>query len=307
MGKTRIGIVGLGNIADKVYLPLLCAHDAVEVIGLVSRTESTVRNACERFRVQSGFTELEKLLALAPDAVFIHSPTETHYELVMQCLARGIHVYVDKPLSYRLEESKRMAKEAEARGVVLGVGFNRRFAPLYMEAKTWIDAGGGFDWCSAQKQRMGQQNRSAKKTYYDDLIHMLDLLLWLGGPDYRITSNEHKADEAGKMLYASGSLQFGAGTGVYSMVRNAGTDLERLELHGDGRSVEVVNLESASFYAKGSLPQNRTFGSWDTILHRRGFPGAVDHFLASLDSPEMCTIRADLVLDTHFLIEKLMP
>ncbi|MFC5651111.1 Gfo/Idh/MocA family protein [Paenibacillus solisilvae] len=307
MGKTRIGIVGLGNIASKVYLPLLSNHEEVELVGLVSRKESTVRVACEQFRVQAGFTELEKLLELEPDAVFVHSPTDTHYELVMQCLSRGIHVYVDKPLSYQLEESKRMAKEAEARGVVLGVGFNRRFAPLYVEAKAWVDAGGGFDWCSVQKHRIKQQNQGAKQTYYDDLIHMLDLLLWLGGTDYRVTANELKADDVGKMLYASGSLRFGAATGVYSMARSAGTDLEKLELHGGGRSAEVVNLETGSLYAKDSLPQNLTFGSWDTILQRRGFAGAVDHFLASLSSPETCTIRADLVLDTHFLVEKLVP
>ncbi|WP_311198830.1 hypothetical protein [Paenibacillus hexagrammi] len=155
------------------------------------------------------------------------------------------------------------------------------------------------------KHRIKQQASSAKETLYDDLIHMLDLLLWMGDGDYELQTYNQQVDGEGKLLHASGSLSFGTSTGTYSMVRLAGVDLEKLELHGSGRSVEVTNMETAIMYEKGAEPRIRAFGSWDTILYRRGFAGCVDHFLQSLDAPQSCSIRADLVLPTHELVERL--
>jgi virulence factor len=306
MAAKRIGIIGLGDIAQKVYLPLLTSNEHVEIAGIMSTTASTVDRMKAKYRLPFGTTKLEDLLRLELDAVFIHSPTETHHALVMECLDHRVAVYVDKPLSYDLRESMEMASVAERKGVVLAVGFNRRFAPLYVEAKMWLKEAGGFDWCSAVKHRMKQQNQSAGKTYYDDLIHMLDLLVWLGEDGAEIGAHAQTVDKEGKLLHASGSVSFAASAGTFSMVRLAGVDLEKLELHGSGRSAEVTNLENAVFYEKGSLPQVRSFGSWDTLLARRGFVGVADHFLQSLDTPDACTIRADRVLETHQLVEKLL-
>lgn len=92
---------------------------------------------------------------------------------------------------------------------------------------------------------------------------------------------------------------------MYSMVRDAGADLEKLELHGNGRSVEVVDMEKVTLFEKGSLPRNQSFGSWDTILERRGFSGVVRHFLNNIHTPEQCGISASAVLPSHVLAAKL--
>ena len=304
--KKRIGLIGLGNIAEKVYLPLLSQMDSVEIVGMMSTTDTTVVQVGKKYRLSGGTTQLATLLAQELDAVFVHSPTETHYEIIKKCFLQGIPVYVDKPLSYEWEQSVELASLAEKKGLLLAVGFNRRFAPLYMEAKSWVDQVGGFEWCSAQKHRTRQQSCSAKLTIYDDLIHMLDLLIWLGGTSYTREIHLQNVDEAGRLLHASGSLSFNTSVGTYSMARQSGFDLEKFELHGNGRSVEVTNLQSANFYEKGALPQSKTFGSWETTLYRRGFVGVVEHFLQCLDSPQECSIRADLVLETHQLVEKLI-
>jgi len=304
--KKRIGFIGLGSIAEKVYLPLLSQMDSVEIVGMMSTTATTVEQVGKKYRLPGGTTQLTTLLAQGLDAVFVHSPTETHYEIIKKCLLQGIPVYVDKPLSYEWEQSVELAALAEKKGLLLAVGFNRRFAPLYMEAKSWVDQVGGFEWCSAQKHRTSRQSCSATLTLYDDLIHMLDLLIWLGGPSYARGIHLQNVDEAGRLLHASGSLSFNTSVGTYSMVRQSGFNLEKFEVHGNGRSVEVTNLESANFYEKGALPQLKTFGSWETTLYRRGFVGVVEHFLQCLDSPQECSIRADLVLETHQLVEKLI-
>jgi virulence factor len=306
MDVKRIGIIGLGDIAQKVYLPHLSSNAAVHVAGIMSRSAATVEQMKAMYRIPFGTTSLKELLDLHLDAVFIHSPTETHYAVAMECLRHGVAVYVDKPLSYDWEESKELASCAERKGILLGVGFNRRFAPMYLRAKQWMNKAGGFDWCSAVKHRTKLQSHSAAKTYYDDLIHMLDLLVWLGDGEHEVISHSQQVDNEGRLLHASGSLMFGSSIGSFSMVRLAGSDVEKLELHGNGRSAEVMNLENAVFYEKGSPPQVHSFGSWDSILDRRGFTGVIDHFLQSLDSPDACRIRADMVLPSHELVERLI-
>lgn len=302
--RKRVVLVGIGGIAEKVYLPLLTGRPDAEIVGLVSRTEKRVRETASLHRIPNFSTELNDIMRWEPDAVFVHSATQSHCEIVMKCLDMGLPVYVDKPLSTDPAESRAMASKAEQKGLLLGVGFNRRFAPLYVGAKDWIKEAGGFVQAQAFKHRVSIHERPARDTVYDDLIHMLDLLLWLGNGESGPLSGGVEMDNQGRMLQAFGSLRLGIGLGSYGMVRCAGRDSERLELHGSGRTAVVEDLERAVLTEVGGPPQETGFGSWDTVLKRRGFEGVVQHFLDTLDKPERCTIRADRVLDSHALAER---
>jgi len=304
MAKKRIALIGMGSIAQKVYAPLLAWNEQVEVAGIMSRTSATVEALQRKYRFPAGTTSLNALLGWGVDAVFVHSPTETHADIVTACLQAGVAVYVDKPLSYSLQESVQMAALAEKRGLLLGVGFNRRFAPLYVEAAEWLAS--GFRLATVQKHRTRQQQLSAKQTVYDDLIHMLDLILWLAGSEGDLASSSLAADPMGRMQHASGMLTFGdASSAAFSMVRDAGADLEQLELHGHGKSVIVTNMDDIRLYEKDKSERRHGFGSWETTWERRGFVGVIAHFLAAIDHPEQCQIRADLVLPSHRLAEKI--
>lgn len=306
--RKRIALIGIGHIARKVYLPLLINRVDIEVVGIISHSEQTVRQTMDTFRLTKGSTRIEDIQAWELDAVFVHSPTATHYDIVMKCLHFGLPVYVDKPLSYEIEEARQMTSVAEQKDLLLAVGFNRRFAPLYMNAYAWLAEAGGFELCEVVKHRTRLQSVPAKETVYDDLIHMLDLLMWLGNDTYTVMAHQlrQQGNGNGPMLHASGMLSLGNGRyGSYTMARSAGIDMERLILHGGGRSAEVMNMDSAYLYEKDMLPQQQQFGSWETIWERRGFMGVVDHFLDRLSTPEQCSIRADLVLESHILADRL--
>lgn len=305
--RTRVGIIGLGGIASKVYLPLLSTHSKVEIAGVMNRSIERVENVQQAYRLNNGTTDIKELLSWELDAVFVHTATEAHFEIVMQCLEQGLAVYVDKPLSYKLRESEEMTAFAEAQGLLLGVGFNRRFAPMYQKAKEWMRAGGGYDSLTVTKHRTGIQDRPAAETIYDDLIHMLDLLYWYSDGDVELLQHWIRKTDTDRLLHASGAVKLGrTAYGRYDMVREAGADLEKIELHGRGRSVEVVNMEIARYAERGGLEQQEMFGSWDGILARRGFAGAVDHFLASIETPDDCLISASHVMESHELAEQLI-
>ena len=311
MSSKRIGVVGIGDIARKAYLPLLAVHRGVHIAGLMSRNPDTVSEVAAQYRIEGRFTRLEELLEQEVDAVFVHSATETHYDIVMRCLARGVHVYVDKPLSYDIGQSEEMAAEASRQGKLLAVGFNRRFAPMVLRAKEWISEAGGAGTILVQKNRIKLQGHSAKETLYDDAIHVIDLAAWLAGgagDGPQLSAGSVRSNDKGQLLSVFGMMR-GEDSGcvsAFSMERCSGVDAERLEWHGGGRTAIVQDLEHAVLSEPGIGGRTLTFGGWDSHLHRRGFAGIVDHVLAALDDPLRCTIRADQVLGSHWLVEALL-
>ncbi|WP_413407967.1 Gfo/Idh/MocA family protein [Paenibacillus amylolyticus] len=305
--RKRVAIIGLGDIARKVYLPLLTAHPNVEIVGIMNRSPEPVKAVQEAYRLERGTTDLKELLSWDLDAVFVHTATEAHFDIVMQCLEQGLAVYVDKPLSYTIRESEEMTAFAEAQGLLLAVGFNRRFAPMYQKAKEWMQGGKGFESLTVTKHRTGIQDRPAAETIYDDFIHMLDLMLWYSDHNVELLHQWIRKNDLDRLLHVTGTAKLGrTAYGRFDMVREAGADLEKIELHGGGRSVEVVNMDTISYMEQGSLETKETFGSWDTVLARRGFSGAVDNFLACLDLPDDCLISASHVMDSHELAEQLI-
>ncbi|MFC5651334.1 Gfo/Idh/MocA family protein [Paenibacillus solisilvae] len=321
----RIAVVGLGDIAQKAYLPVLAAHRDIDLVGIMGRHADKVQSIGEQYRISGRFTDLDRLLDEQPELVFIHTATESHYELVMRCLSRGIHVYVDKPLSYDISQSEEMAAEALRTGKLLAVGFNRRFAPMVERSRQWVEAAGGAETILVQKNRTKLQQRSAIESLYDDAIHSIDLALWLGTPgnlrmngdsdafaspglDMELAAHTLRENKEGRLLSVFGMLRSPqpGRTSVFSMERRAGTDSERVELHGHGRTAIVQDLEQAVLTDPDSGGQTLNFGGWDSHLYRRGFIGIIQHVLQSIDDPSLCTIRADLVLPGHRLVEALI-
>ena len=75
------------------------------------------------------------------DAVVIAAPARSHADLVVAAAAAGRHVFCEKPMAVTLADADRAIDAARAAGVVLQVGFNRRFAADWRAARLLLDAG----------------------------------------------------------------------------------------------------------------------------------------------------------------------
>src|SRR3954471_24620658 len=124
----RICVVGMGDIAQKPYLPALSARDDVE-LALMTRDPDRLDRLGRQYGVARRTTDLEDLLDGGIDAAFVHASTEAHAELVERLLAARIPVLVDKPLAPDLATATHLVDTAERLGISLAVGFNRRFGP----------------------------------------------------------------------------------------------------------------------------------------------------------------------------------
>src|SRR4051812_48586570 len=124
----KVGCIGLGDIAQKAYLPVLTTQAGTE-LHLQTRSPATLARVGDQFHIPAAqrHSDLDALLAQGLDAAFVHAPTTVHPEIVTRLLEAGVATYVDKPLAYELADAERLVKLAEERGVSLAVGFNRRY------------------------------------------------------------------------------------------------------------------------------------------------------------------------------------
>ena len=86
------------------------------------------------------FDDLEALIAEGVDAVTIAAPTHLHHEIALACIARKIHVLVEKPIASTVEEGREIVAAARRAGVTLMVGHVERFNPAVAAIKQAIRA-----------------------------------------------------------------------------------------------------------------------------------------------------------------------
>lgn len=295
----RIGMVGLGDIACKAYLPVVASHAEVTPL-LCTRSPERLSDLARQYRVQETFTSLDDLIAARPDAVMIHSATEAHATMARELLIQGIPVFVDKPLSYQLHETEALLEVAAARGVSLTVGFNRRHAPL-------IQPLGG---CEQLVQAHLQKNRTRwpadpRVFIYDDFIHVLDTLRYIA-PAEIADLQIHAYGKPGELAAVQVNWCSGRSRLSGSMNRVSGQSDERLEVFAEDHKWQIDNLAQGASFSCAEQPRLRlrNFSDWDTTLYKRGFVSMFAAFLAQIQAGKASDYED--ILATHQLCERVV-
>ncbi|PWI07666.1 oxidoreductase [Streptomyces sp. NWU339] len=292
----KVGCIGLGDIAQKAYLPVLATRPGVE-LHLQTRTPATLTRVADGLHLPRGqrHADLDALLAQDLDAAFVHAPTQVHPEIVTRLLEAGVPTYVDKPLAYELADSARLVSLAEKRNTSLAVGFNRRFAPGYAQC-----ADHPRELILLQKNRIGLPEEP-RTMILDDFIHVVDTLRFLvPGPIDDVTV---RARTGGGLLHHVVLQLAGDGfTALGVMNRLSGSAEEILEVSGQDSKRQVVNLAEVIDH-KGQ-PTVRRRGDWVPVARQRGIEQAVLAFLDAVG--EGRTLSARDALATHELCERVV-
>ncbi|WP_405140073.1 Gfo/Idh/MocA family oxidoreductase [Sphaerisporangium sp. NBC_01403] len=172
METTRVAMIGLGDIAEKAYLPVLGATPGIELL-LCTRNGAALDRLGEAYRVPARYTSVEQVIDAGVEAAFVHAATRAHVEIVESLLLAGVHVYVDKPIADNLADAEKLVRLAGERRRSLMVGFNRRYAPGYAGLRELPR-----DLVIMQKNRAGQPD-DPRRVIFDDFIHVVDTLRFL--------------------------------------------------------------------------------------------------------------------------------
>jgi predicted dehydrogenase len=136
-GEVRVGFVGAGSYASSMLLPHLCENPRVRLVSVATTRSLSAVNARYKFGFESADTDTEAVLADdSLDAVFVVTRHESHADLVCRALRTGKAVFVEKPLALTEEQVQRVLATVDETGNDrLMVGFNRRFAPLFVHLR----------------------------------------------------------------------------------------------------------------------------------------------------------------------------
>lgn len=292
----KVGCIGLGDIAQKAYLPVLAHRPGVE-LHLQTRTPATLDRVAEGLHLPPArrHADLDSLIAQDLDAAFVHAPTEVHPEIVTRLLEAGVPTYVDKPLAYELADSERLVALAEERGTSLAVGFNRRFAPGYVQC-----ADHPRELILMQKNRVGLPEEP-RTMILDDFIHVVDTLRFLV-PGTVDDVTVRARTEGGLLHHVVLQLSGDGFTALGVMNRLSGSAEEILEVSGQDTKRQVVNLAEVIDH-KGQ-PTVRRRGDWVPVSRQRGIEQAVLAFLDAVRAGEVLSARDALA--THELCERVL-
>ena len=136
----RIGIVGAGKMGLS-HFAIANAHPKATVVA-VCDTSRYVLSVLKKFARVATYRDFEAMIDDAGlDAIIVATPTATHYRCTELALRRGLHVFVEKPLTLSPFESRALADLTEERRRVNQVGFHNRFIGTFREARRLVHAG----------------------------------------------------------------------------------------------------------------------------------------------------------------------
>src|SRR6204780_4833753 len=132
----RVGVIGAGIMGSN-HARVLAGLPDVTLIGIVDPLPEHRARATELVGCRS-FAGLDELLAEGVDAVTIAAPTHLHHEIALACIARSIHVLVEKPIAASVEEGREIVAAASRAGARAMAGHVERFNPAVAAIKQAI-------------------------------------------------------------------------------------------------------------------------------------------------------------------------
>jgi len=296
--KHHIGLIGLGDIAQKAYLPIVANHQEIHPL-LCTRNADTLKVLQEQYRIEEGYQTIDELVLADPDAVMIHSATASHFQIAKQCLEAGIATFVDKPLSYSPAECEELISLARDKNLPFYIGFNRRFAPLITPL-----ANQDFTNVHWQKNRVALP-APAREFIYDDFIHVLDGLLFLSGCKSLTAINNLNVHHVTKNdLLCSIHIQFEVSNALFegSMNRISGSTDERLEIFLNDEKYQIESLTKGQHFISGHQTL-LGFSDWHSHLFTRGFNDMIDDWLKEIKRGKSNETHLNSIQTSHQLCE----
>jgi predicted dehydrogenase len=246
-GRVRVGFVGAGNYATSMLLPHLAREEDVTLARVATTRSLSAVNAQRKFGFGGASTAAEDVLEDPDiDAVFVVTRHHSHAELVCRALESGKAVFVEKPLALGTEQLERVVETVARTGNDrLMVGFNRRFAPLFVELRGRL---GRTEAPVSARYLVNAGRLDAASWYLDEDLegsrflgeggHFVDTLSAVAGRPVEVHSIQTADDLHVTLRFENGSV----GTVSYVTGGHPRYPKETLDVSGGGRSGRLDNF-----------------------------------------------------------------
>lgn len=297
----KVAMIGLGDIAQKAYLPVLAQLPDVELI-LCTRNQHTLQTLAARYRVSATCTDYRDVLQYGVDAVMIHAATDVHSTLAAFFLRLGIPTFVDKPLAASAQECETLYELAEKYRQPLYVGFNRRHIPLYNQHLSEL----AQQECGALRSLRWEKHRHAlpgdiRTFVFDDFIHPLDSVNLSRQPNLDDLYLTYHMSEG---LLARLDVQWQTGDTLLhaSMNRQFGITTEQVTASYDNVAYQFDSFTQGKMW-RDNQESRVALKDWTPMLASKGFDAMVQDWLQVAAAGKLPTHIIERNLASHQLAE----
>jgi len=203
----KIGVIGVGHLG-KIHAKLWKEVEGAELVGLFDTNADEAGKLAAELGVQS-FSSADALFD-SVDGVSIVTPTSFHYEVALQGIDRGKHLFIEKPITTSVTEAKEIVERAENKGVQIQVGHIERFNPALLAVEPYIVQPKFFE---SHRLAQFKPRGTDVAVVLDLMIHDIDVILSLAKSEVtgvdasgvRVVSDEIDIANA-RIKFASGAV-----------------------------------------------------------------------------------------------------
>ena len=169
----KAGLVGAGHLG-KIHLKLLNQSEKYELVGF---HDKDVENG-KKLEAEFGYTYFENFEELLSqvEIIDIVTPTIYHYDYALKAIEKGIHFFIEKPVTHTLEQAEELLRLCKEKGIKAQVGHVERYNPAFLATKEFIK-----NPMFIEIHRLAEFNPRGTdvSVVLDLMIHDLDILLSL--------------------------------------------------------------------------------------------------------------------------------
>jgi predicted dehydrogenase len=192
MSKLRMGIIGVGGIAQGRHIPVFVElKDKVTITAVSDLNQERAQEVAEKYEITHVFSDYKDMFKEV-DAVTICTPNKFHTEIAVAALEAGVHVLCEKPMAITTEECEAMIAASKKANKVLSIAYHYRHMKQSRAAKQAILDGEVGDPLVTRVQALRRRkvpgwgvftNKELQGggSLIDYGCHLLDLSLWLLG------------------------------------------------------------------------------------------------------------------------------
>lgn len=192
MKKTVFATIGVGGIAQSQHIPNLLRAPHARLKTLCDLDADKLKMVADKYSIAHTTRDLAQVLADPEIDAVVVATRVSHAPLTVQALKAGKHVYVEKPLADTTEECRSVVTAQRESGKHVAMGFNRRFAPAYTQAKEILTRHGGpkniyyrisDELWARMKSAANPRGYDPGTRYVHEVCHIFDVLRWLTGSE----------------------------------------------------------------------------------------------------------------------------
>ena len=200
----KVGVIGIGNMGWHHARVLSLLKDA-DLIGVADPNEKRGKLAIDQFQCE-WYKDYKDLISKV-DAICIAVPTLLHHQVGLECLQKGVHVLIEKPIAANELEAKSLISASETGNCLLQVGHIERFNPAFRELNKIIQ-NEEIVVLEARRHSPNADRANDVSVVMDLMIHDIDLVLELVNSKIQKLAAVGGRNSAGLIDYVNATLVF---------------------------------------------------------------------------------------------------